>query len=115
MFVPILIPNFETQILFNQCIQNIYTFSYDSWYIERNLSAKGNELQVGIDSAQHVNGPKNLIASFQTAERIAAPNKNNNITIFDNVNVRNCFCEIGGYRNPKDAVLTIFPEHDYLD
>ena len=46
---------------------------------------------------------------------MAAPNKSKNIAIIDNVNVKNYFCEIDGYRNPKDAVLTNFPENDYLD
>ena len=29
--------------------------------------------------------------------------------------MRKYFCEIDGYRYPKDAVLTSFPENDYLD
>ena len=101
--------------MFNESIKNNYTITYDSWYAERKLSTDGNELQVHIGSTQHVNSPKYLIAAFQTADRIAAPNKDNNIAIFDKVNVRKYFCEINGYRYPKDAVLTNFHENDYLD
>ena len=115
LFVPIIIPNTDTQVMFNESIKNNYAITYDAWYTERKLSTVGNELQVDIGKAQHFNQPKYLIASFQTADRIAAPNKKNNIAIFDYVEVRKCFCEIDGYRYPKDAVLTNFPEIDYLD
>ena len=96
-------------------MKNKYTITYDSWYTERKLSTDGNEIQVDIGSAQHINSPKYLIASFQTVNRIRAHNKNINIAFFDNVNVKKCFCEIKGYRYPKDAVLNIFHENDYLD
>ena len=114
-FVPILIPNTETQDMFNESIKNNYTITYDSWYTERKLSTDGNELQVDIGSAQHVNCIKHLSGAFQTAERIATPNKNENIAIFDNVNVRKYFCEIDCHRYPKEAVLTIFLKNSYLD
>ena len=110
LFVPILMPNTETQVMFNESIRNNYTITYDSWYTEPKLSTDGNELQVDIRSAQHVNSPKYLTASFQTADRIAAPNNKNNTAHFDNVNVRKYFCEIDGYRYPRDAVLTNFPK-----
>ena len=110
LFVPILIPNTETQLMFNENIKNKYTITYDSWYTERKLSSDGNELQVDIGSAQHVNSPKYLIASFETANSIAAPIKLEKVAIFDNVIVRRCFCEIDVYRYPKDAVLSKFPE-----
>ena len=115
LFVSGLIPHTDTQVMFNESFKNNYTITYDSWFTERKLSTNGNELQVDIDSGQPVNSPKNLIGSFQTADRKAPPNKINNIASFDNVNVRKCFCEIDGYRNPKDGVLTNFPENDYLD
>ena len=112
LFVPILIPNTETQVMFNETVKNNYTITYDSWYTERKLSTNGYELQVDIGSAQHGNSPKYLIAAFGTADRIAAPSKNNNIAIFDNVNVGKCLCEIDGYRCPKGAVLTNFHKID---
>ena len=58
LFVPVLIPYTETQVMFNESIKNIYTITYDSWSTERKLSTDGNELQVDIGSAQHVNSPK---------------------------------------------------------
>ena len=79
------------------------------------MPTDGNELQVDLGSAQHVNSPKHLISAFQTADRIAASIKNKNRAIFDIVNVRKYFCEIDGYRYPKDAVRKIFPENDHLD
>ena len=88
LYVPILIPNTETQVMFNESSKNSYTITYDSWYTERKVSPDGKELQVDIGGAQHVNSPKYLIGAFQTADRIAAPNKANNIAIFDNVNVK---------------------------
>ena len=80
-----------------------------------NYLLQGNELLVDIVSAQHINSPKYLIGAFQAEAKISTPNKNNNIAIFENVNVRNYFCEIDGYRYPKDAVLTNFPENIYPD
>ena len=115
MFVPILIPKTQTQILFKESNQNSYTIIYDSWYTERKLSLDGNELQVDIGSAQHVNFPKYLIPCFQTENMIGTPSKNNNLAFFDNVNVKNYFAEIDGYRYPRDAVLTNFSKNDYLD
>ena len=100
---------------YNEAIQNSYTITYDSWYTERKLSTDGNELQVDIGSAQHVNSPKYLTAGFQTKARIGASNKANIIEILDHVNVKKCFAERDGYRYPRDAVLTKFPATEYLD
>ena len=99
--------------MFNQSIQN--NISYDSWYTDRKLSTDGNELQVDIGSAQHVNSPKLLIAAFPTAKRTLTTNIQNNVAILDHVNVKKYFVEIDGYRYPRDAVLTIFAENEYLD
>ena len=112
---PYFIPNTQTQVLFNESIENIYTITYDLWYTERKLSTAGNELQVDIGSSQHVISAKYLIAAFQTHNRIGAPNKLNKIAIFDKVNVEKFFCKIDGYRYTKDAILINFPENDYLD
>ena len=72
-FLPLLIPNTETQLLFNESNKNNFTITYDSWYTERKISTDVNELEVG--SAQHINSPNYLIASFQTVDRIGAQNK----------------------------------------
>ena len=57
MFVPMIIPNTETQVTFTETIKNNYRITYDSRYTERKLSTDLNELQVDTDSAQHVNSP----------------------------------------------------------
>ena len=101
--------------MFNESIKKKYTIKYDLWYTERKLSTDGNEFQVDIGSAQHFNSLKYLIASFQTTDGIVAPNKKNNLAILDNVNVKSYFAVIFGYRRPKDAVLTKFPDNEYLD
>ena len=108
LFVPILLPNTETQVMFNESITKHYTITYDSWYTERKLSTDVNELQCDIGSVQLVNSPNYLIAAFQTHDRKGTPNIINNIAVFDNVSVKTYFCEIDGYRYPKDAVLTNF-------
>ena len=95
-------------------IRNNYTITYDSWNIGRKLSTDGNEFQLDIGSARHIKSPKSLIASFQIADRIVTANKNNDIAICGNVNFRNHFCEIDGYRFPKDGALTNFFEKDFL-
>ena len=114
LFVPNLIPNSETQVIFNEAIMNNYTIRFDSWYTERKISNDGRELQVDIGSAQHINSPLYLITAFQTADRTTA-NKNSNPAIFDNNNVTKYFVEIDGIRYPKDGVLTNYETNSYLD
>ena len=114
LFVPQLIPNTETQLMFNEAIMNNYTITFDSWYTERKISNDGRELQVDIASAQGINSPKYLIAAFQTLARTTA-NKAQNPAIFDSNHVKKYFVEIDGVRYPKDGVLINFEENSYLD
>ena len=44
-----------------------------------------------------------------------APNKQLNISTFDNLNVRNYFVEINSIRYPRDGVLINYTENDYID
>ena len=44
--------------MFNEAIENKFTFAYDSWYTERKLSTDGNELQLDIATGQHISSPK---------------------------------------------------------
>ena len=115
LFVPIITPNSETQVLFNESIKNNYTLTFDSWYTERKIVTDGGEFQVDIASSQSTNSPKYLIAAHQTEDRVGTANKANNIAIFDHVDVKKYFVEIDGYRYPKESVLTNFTENDYLD
>ena len=41
LFVPILIPNTQTQVMFNEVIMNNYTITFGSWYTERKISNDG--------------------------------------------------------------------------
>ena len=113
LFVPILIPNSQTQVMFNEAIMNNYTITFDSWYTERKISNTGRELQVDIGSAQHINSPKYLISAFQTNARTTA-GKTINPAIFDSNHVTKYFVEIDGVRYPKDGVLINFEENSYL-
>ena len=114
LFVPQLIPNTQTQVMFNEAIRNNYTITFDSWYTERKISNDGRELQVDIASAQGINSPKYMIAAFQTLAR-TTPNKAANPAIFDSNHVKKYFVEIDGIRYPKDGVLINFEENSYLD
>ena len=44
LYVPVLISNTDTQLMFNESIRNNYTITYGSWYTERKVSTDGNEL-----------------------------------------------------------------------
>ena len=74
--------------MFNQLIQSIYGISYDDWFSKRRL-VTDTIYQVIIGSAQSVISTKYLIAAHQITGRLDAPDKNINISRFDNLNVRN--------------------------
>ena len=114
LFVPNLIPNTETQLMFNESIQHNYRIFFDDWYTERRI-VSDTKTQIDIGSAQQVNSPKYLIASHQTAVRLNAPDKGLNVSRFDNPNVRKYFVEIDSVRYPRDGVLINYPENDYID
>ena len=97
LFVPVLTPNTETQVLFNESIKNNFTLTFDSWYTERKIFTDGGEFQVDIASSQNTISPKYLIAAHQTEARIGTASKRNNIGIFDHVDVKKYFVEIDGY------------------
>ena len=104
LFVPFLIPTPETQLLFNESIQNNYRKFFDEWYTERRI-VTDQIYQVDIGTAQSVNSPKYLICAHQTGARSALPNKRNNISRIDNFNVRKYFIEIDGQRYARDSSL----------
>ena len=114
LFVPTLTPSTETQLMFNESIQNNYRIFFDDWFTERRV-VSDIITQIDIGSAQQVNSPKYLIACHQTAARLNAPDKGINISRFDNLNVRKYFVEIDSVRYPRDGVLTNYNENDYTD
>ena len=75
LYVPILIPNTQTQVMFEESIMNKYTNTFDSSYTDSKISIDGRELQVDIGSAQYFNSHKYLIGAFQTTDRIGVPDK----------------------------------------
>ena len=109
LFVPTLIPNTATQLMFNESIQNNYRIFFDDWFTERRV-VSDTITQIDIGSAQQVNIPIYLITAHQTAA-----NKRLNISIFDNLNSRKYFIEIDSIRYPRDCVLKNYPENDYID
>ena len=114
MFVPTFTPSTETQLMFNESIQNNYRIFFDDWFTETRV-VSDTITQIDIGSAQQVNSPKYLIASHQTAARLNAPDKGINVSRFDNLNVRKYFVEIDSIRYPRDGVLINYNENDYID
>ena len=74
--------------MFDEATQNEYKISYEEYYKERRFIS---DMIVGIDigSGQPVSSPKYLIFAPQTRLRMEIPNKNINIAIFDNIDLRN--------------------------
>ena len=88
LYVPNLIPNVDTQVMFNKATQNNQNITFDEWYTERRVKSD-TITQLGIGTSQHVNSPKDLIGAHQTRTRADTANQNNNIAIFDNLNLQN--------------------------
>ena len=65
LYVPNLIPNVQTQIMFNEATQSNYKVSFDEWYTERRVISD-TITQMDIGSSQHCNIPKYLIGAHQT-------------------------------------------------
>ena len=114
LFVPFLLLTTETQLTFNESIQNNYRIFFDEWYTERRI-VTDQIFQVDIGSTQSVSSPKHLICAHQTEARSGLPNKRNSFSRFDNINVRKYFIEIDGPRYPRDSVLTNYAQNDYID
>ena len=113
--VPILKPDTQTQVRFNESLMNNYTITFDSWYTERKISNDGRELQVDIGKPQPINSHKYLIGDFPTQNRTGVPNKANNFAIFHTNLVTKHFVEIDGARYPREGVSTNFEENSCLD
>ena len=114
LYVPIIIPSTETQLMFNESIQNNYRIFFDEWYTERRI-VTDQIYQVDIGSAQSVKSPKYLICAHQTTARADTINKRTNLSVFDHLNVRKYLIEIDGVRYPRDGVLTNYTLNDYID
>ena len=114
LYVPNLIPSVETQVMFNEATQNNYKIFYDEWFTERRIISD-QITQLDIGSSQNVQSPKYLIGSHQTRARADTVNKNNNIAIFDHLNLKKYYVEIDGIRYPRDSVLLNYEQNDYIE
>ena len=114
LYVPNLIPNVETQVMFNEATQNNYKIIFDEWYTERRVISD-TITQLDIGSSQNVQSPKYLIGAHQTRIRADTANKNNNIAIFDHLNLQKYYVEIDSVRYPRDNVLVNYEQNDYIE
>ena len=114
LYVPNLIPSVETQVMFNESTQTNYKIFYDEWFTERRIISD-TITQLDIGSSQNVQSPKYLIGAHQTRARADTINKNNNIAIFDHLNLRKYYVEIDGIRYPRDNVLLNYEQNDYIE
>ena len=114
LYVPNLIPNVETQLMFNEATQNNYKTSYDEYFTERRVIPDMIS-QLDTGSSQNVQNPKYLIGAHQTRARADTANKNNNIAIFDHLNLKKYYVEIDGIRYPRDSVLVNYEQNDYIE
>ena len=115
MYVPIIIPNAETQIMFYDSNKETFTLSFDSWNSVRKTSDNHLEYQVESGLAQDCSGPVYLVVTHKTADRIGVANKINNIAFFDNPIVRKDHVDIDGIRYPSDGVSIDYASNDYVD
>ena len=115
LFVPIFIPDAQTQTRFNNSIKDSFILSFDHWISDRKTVDTQLEYQVDNGSAQNTNSPKYLIAVHQTADRIGVPNRTNNIAIFDNLNVRKDHVDIDGLRYPRVGVSIEYGLNELVD
>ena len=74
LYVPNLIPNIETQVMFNEATQKIYKMSYDEYYTEKRVISD-RITQADIGSSQQVSSPKFLFGAHQTCTRADTPVK----------------------------------------
>ena len=89
--------------------------SLDCWTTDRGVI--DTQLKCQIDNkSDHKNiSTKLWKAAHQTENRQRAPNKANNITIFDNFNARRNHVEIDGTRYLRDSVSVDYITINFLD
>ena len=114
LYVPNLFPDVETQIMFNEATQKNYKITFDEWYTERRIISD-TITQLNIGTSQHVNSPKYLIGAHQTRIRADTADKNNNSSIFDNLNLQKYYVQIDSIRYPRDSVLVNYERNDYIE
>ena len=117
LYIPSLTPSAEQQQMFNEAIRESFTLSFDAWVTDRKPVNTGNEYQLDIESASNINIPLYLIVAHQKTQRenpARPPNQFNN-AVFEYVDLKRYFFEIGGFTYPKNPVETSFSDNKYLD
>ena len=114
LYVPNLIPNVETQVMFNEATQISYKISFDEQYTEQRIISD-TITQLNTGSSQNFQSPKYLISAHQTRVRADNANKNHNVAIFDNFNLQKYYVEIDSVRYPRDSVLIKYEQNDYIE
>ena len=114
LYVSNLIPNVETQVMFDESTQNNYKISFDEWFTERRIISD-QITQLDIGTSQQVSGPKYLIGAHETRTRADTVNKSNNIAIFHNINLQKYYVKIDSIRYPRDGVLVNYGRNDYIE
>ena len=113
LYISKLLPSVEAQLMVNEATQYNYKITFDEWYTERHLISD-LLIQQDIGSAQQVIFPKYLISAHQTSLRTTTPDKKINIAKFDNLDFRKHYAKIDGQRYPRDSVLRIYEENEYI-
>ena len=99
LYVPNLILSVETQVMFKEPTQNSYKISYDEWFTERRIISD-TITQLNIGSSQNVQSSKYLIGAHQTKDRNHGAISTENVSIFDNLDLRKYYMEIDGQQYP---------------
>ena len=115
-YVPVLIPDPETPMMFNGSIKNSFTLTSNSWTTNEKVVKTASDYQLDIRFSSDINSPKYVIAVHQTEARTGVPNKTNNISIFDQLDFREFFVKMNGARCPRgDAIDLYYRSKDYLN
>ena len=109
--VPNFLPSVVTQLILSEVTQHKDRIYY---YTERRVLTD-LLVQHDIGSAQQISGPKNLFCVHQSQIRSNTPNKNNNIAVFDNLDLRKFFIEKDGQRYLRGRSLRNSEETDYIE
>ena len=122
LFIPQIIPSPETQYTFNEAISKTFKLPYESWTTDRKPVDTAREFQIDISSASNINSPLYLIAAHQKTQRAdpadatkTLSNNRFNNAIFDHLEVRKYYSERDGIRYPKNPIMVIFQENNYLE
>ena len=116
LYVPNLLPNVETQVMFNEAIQNIYKITFDEYYTERRVISE-TITQLDIGSSQKVNSPKFLNGAHQTRTRADTAKKiiKLRFLIISILILSQYYVEIGSVRYPRDSFLVNYEQNCYSE